>query len=214
MAFFTRLNSSVSLLTPSSYDDEDDTIALADKLNELDAKIGDTHSGAESSTDSTDKQQQQQQQQQQHSMNRLTSAQFAELRLSQLKSHSVVHAGAGSNNNLTLAELQRLQHLTGGDSHSRRLTLAELQKLQQQAPIVDSRHAAELLFARSRAITPAVAAAAAAVVDEQSLGVHGSQKLPAEEREVLLGAEERQQANNMANKLNFEEFDLELGVQV
>ena len=36
---------------------------------------------------------------------RLTSAQFAEQRLAQLRSHEA--------RNLTLAELQRLQHLTG-----------------------------------------------------------------------------------------------------
>lgn len=123
MAFFTRLNSSVSLLAPS-FDDEDDFLVANTVKNQEESKSVADIVG--SKCDSTDEKP------------RLTSAQFAEQRLAELKSHEV--------RNLTLAELQRLQHLTG-DVHSRRLTLAELQKLQQQAPIVDSRHA-ELLKPR------------------------------------------------------------------
>ena len=115
MAFFTRLNSSVSLFAPS-FDDDDDVVSLVGKMHE-DLKVGDAYTGKSELVESKP---------------RLTSAQFAEQRLAQLRSHEA--------RNLTLAELQRLQHLTG-DIHSRRLTLAELQKLQQQAPIVDSRHA-------------------------------------------------------------------------
>lgn len=123
MAFFTRLNSSVGLFAPS-YDDEEEVVS----------SVGSTSTtkpdafGSRGELTLEEKQQP-----------RLTSAQFAEQRLAQLKSHEV--------RNLTLAELQRLQHLTG-DVHSRRMTLAELQKLQQQAPIVDSRHAELLLKPR------------------------------------------------------------------
>jgi hypothetical protein len=122
MAFFTRLNSSVSLLAPS-FDDDDDSVSIIMAKNQEESKLNGTTDNKGESTEEKP---------------RLTSAQFAEQRLAQLKSHEV--------RNLTLAELQRLQHLTG-DVHSRRLTLAELQKLQQQAPIVDSRHA-ELLKPR------------------------------------------------------------------
>lgn len=121
MAFFTRPNSSVSLLA-QPFDDEEESVSLTAKQQE-DIKI-DYVSHKNELSDDIQKP-------------RLTSAQIAEQRLAQLKSHEV--------RNLTLAELQRLQHLT--DVHSRRLTLAELQKLQQQAPIVDSRHA-ELLKPR------------------------------------------------------------------
>jgi len=121
MAFFTRLNSSVSLFAPS-FDDEEDGCAVSS-----DFKTGESYG---SKSDLVEEKP------------RLTSAQFAEQRLAQLRSHEA--------RNLTLAELQRLQHLTG-DIHSRRLTLAELQKLQQQAPIVDSRHA-ELLRPRPLAV--------------------------------------------------------------
>ena len=125
MAFFTRLNTSVSLLAPS-FDDEEDTVPAVSSSKQHDegkSSGGDDFgSKGELSEEKP----------------RLTSAQFAEQRLAQLRSHEV--------RNLTLAELQRLQHLTS-DVNSRRLTLAELQKLQQQAPIVDSRHA-ELLKPR------------------------------------------------------------------
>jgi len=121
MAFFTRLNSSVSLFAPT-FDDEEDTAALMGKMTD-DLKTTDVFGNKSELVEEKP---------------RLTSAQFAEQRLAQLRSHEA--------RNLTLAELQRLQHLTG-DIHSRRLTLAELQKLQQQAPIVDSRHV-ELLKPR------------------------------------------------------------------
>ena len=124
MAFFTRPNSSVSLLT-QPFDDDEESIPLTAKHQEDLKVIGDSLGQKNESTEDAQKP-------------RLTSAQIAEQRLAQLRSHEV--------RNLTLAELQRLQHLTG-DVHSRRLTLAELQKLQQQAPIVDSRHA-ELLRPR------------------------------------------------------------------
>lgn len=123
MAFFTRPNSSVSFLT-SPFDDDEELVTMSIKHDEV--KInGDPLGHKSESSEEAQKP-------------RLTSAQIAEQRLAQLRSHEV--------RNLTLAELQRLQHLTG-DVHSRRLTLAELQKLQQQAPIVDSRHA-ELLKPR------------------------------------------------------------------
>ena len=125
MAFFTRPNSSVSLLTQPFDDDDEESIPLTAKHQEDLKVIGDSLGQKNESTEDAQKP-------------RLTSAQIAEQRLAQLRSHEV--------RNLTLAELQRLQHLTG-DVHSRRLTLAELQKLQQQAPIVDSRHA-ELLRPR------------------------------------------------------------------
>nr|SVE72766.1 EOG090X00VK [Ceriodaphnia reticulata] len=124
MAFFTRPNSSVSLLT-QPFDDDEESVALTAKHQEDLKAVGDSLGHKNELNEDTQKP-------------RLTSAQIAEQRLAQLKSHEV--------RNLTLAELQRLQHLTG-DVHSRRLTLAELQKLQQQAPIVDSRHA-ELLKPR------------------------------------------------------------------
>lgn len=124
MAFFTRPNSSVSLLA-QPFDDEEETVTIMTKHQEDLKANGDSLGHKSELTEDTQKP-------------RLTSAQIAEQRLAQLRSHEV--------RNLTLAELQRLQHLTG-DVHSRRLTLAELQKLQQQAPIVDSRHA-ELLKLR------------------------------------------------------------------
>lgn len=123
MAFFTRPNSSVSLLA-QPFDDDEEAIMTVKHHEEFKAN-GDSLGHKNETTEDTQKP-------------RLTSAQIAEQRLAQLRSHEV--------RNLTLAELQRLQHLTG-DVHSRRLTLAELQKLQQQAPIVDSRHA-ELLKPR------------------------------------------------------------------
>ena len=171
MAFFTRLNSSLTLLAPT-YDDNnedalldknDDTV-LATNTNCTDAsKIG---------ADANDK------------PVRLTSAQFAELRLAQLRSHEV--------RNLTLAELERLQHLTS-DASCRRLTLAELQKLQQQAPLVDSRHT-QLLRSRPPADafrkqeTPVTAVEIATTVVHQEVDV-------------------------AKRKMDFD-FDLELGVQV
>lgn len=131
MAFFTRPNTSVTLLAPS-FDDEEETfsttVAVSSSRMTEETKLT-------SSTDSVGSKGELSAEEKQP---RLTSAQFAEQRLAQLRSHEV--------RNLTLAELQRLQHLTG-DVHSRRMTLAELQKLQQQAPIVDSRHA-ELLKPR------------------------------------------------------------------
>nr|SVE83497.1 EOG090X00VK [Daphnia pulex] len=124
MAFFTKPNSSFSFLTQPFDDDEESYVIAAKNQEDLKA-TGDSFCHKNESADDAQKP-------------RLTSAQIAEQRLAQLRSHEV--------RNLTLAELQRLQHLTG-DVHSRRLTLAELQKLQQQAPIVDSRHA-ELLKPR------------------------------------------------------------------
>ncbi|EFX86200.1 hypothetical protein DAPPUDRAFT_193293 [Daphnia pulex] len=124
MAFFTKPNSSFSFLTQPFDDDEESYVIAAKNQEDLKA-TGDSFCLKNESADDAQKP-------------RLTSAQIAEQRLAQLRSHEV--------RNLTLAELQRLQHLTG-DVHSRRLTLAELQKLQQQAPIVDSRHA-ELLKPR------------------------------------------------------------------
>ena len=216
MAFFTRLNSSVSLLTPA-YDDEDDTITLSDKTSgDPEAKSsGDGHSvinvgdsvGKNDVSASTTQQICEPVEEKQQS--RLTSAQLAEMRLSQLRSHEA--------RNLTLAELQRLQHLTS-DSHSRRLTLAQLQKLQQQAPIVDSRHAELLrprlvvtgasssLFAHSLSITrngnhelapqpPAVTAQNATAASSSSAGPTG------------------REGSAAPRKMNFD-FDLELGVEV
>lgn len=122
MAFFTRPQSSVSLLA-SAFDEEEDSVSVVFKQSEETKPSGDSiGSGRNELTEDSQKP-------------RLTSAQLAEQRLAQLRSLEV--------RNLTLAELQRLQHLTN-DANSRRLTLAELQKLQHQSPIVDSRHA-ELL---------------------------------------------------------------------
>nr|CAH0105309.1 unnamed protein product [Daphnia galeata] len=124
MAFFTKPKSSFSFLT-QPFDDDDESFVIAARNQEDLKATGDSFCHRNESSEDAQKP-------------RLTSAQIAEQRLAQLRSHEV--------RNLTLAELQRLQHLTG-DVHSRRLTLAELQKLQQQAPIVDSRHA-ELLKPR------------------------------------------------------------------
>ena len=88
MAFFTRLNSSVSLFAPT-FDDEEDTAALMGKMTD-DLKTTDVFGNKSELVEEKP---------------RLTSAQFAEQRLAQLRSHEA--------RNLTLAELQRLQHLTG-----------------------------------------------------------------------------------------------------
>jgi len=88
MAFFTRLNSSVSLFAPS-FDDEEDTVSLMGKMTD-EFKTSDVYGNKSELTEEKP---------------RLTSAQFAEQRLAQLRSHEA--------RNLTLAELQRLQHLTG-----------------------------------------------------------------------------------------------------
>nr|SVE74953.1 EOG090X00VK [Daphnia dolichocephala] len=124
MAFFTKPSSSFSFLS-QPFDDDEEAYLTNTKIQDDPKAAGDSYCQKNESADDAQKP-------------RLTSAQIAEQRLAQLRSHEV--------RNLTLAELQRLQHLTS-DVHSRRLTLAELQKLQQQAPIVDSRHA-ELLKPR------------------------------------------------------------------
>lgn len=176
MAFFTRPSSSVSFLAPPFDNDDDELAATSAKLD--DVKInGDASSSGHKSEPLTSEE---------THKPRLTSAQIAEQRLAQLRSHEV--------RNLTLAELQRLQHLTG-DVHSRRLTLAELQKLQQQAPIVDSRHA-ELLKPRP----------------VSSLVPHAQEPQPTAVTEAITKpAADSVKGNN--NKIEFD-YDLELGVEV
>nr|SVE92220.1 EOG090X00VK [Megafenestra aurita] len=92
MAFFTRPNSSVSLLA-QPFDDDEEAIMTVKHHEEFKAN-GDSLGHKNETTEDTQKP-------------RLTSAQIAEQRLAQLRSHEV--------RNLTLAELQRLQHLTGTD---------------------------------------------------------------------------------------------------